>query len=425
VPRGSLTDDFVSNAEVPPYDKLKLDEHEKARLAIPDKDLVWVEWVHTMRAPVLDEAGEPIPTNTPGKGGKTRAGWATDFVGAFKCYGRDEELRKNRIDPDRCPGCAAAARGVRDMEPERRFALPVIRYDTVNKGTTQLRAPAGAKILIWTLTQKMYDKLMDQRAAIRDLLEIPEGTEVTLKEADIVVECESKDFQRLVYQAPMRPAWRDARVSTVIRELWGNVANRPTDDQLLHAVVKPKERRWAEADVEDHEARWAAADRARGIGVTPGTATAGGPVTCDQSADTGLDELLAETPGQPAGDPFADAPAAAAPPPPGPPADDPFAGTAVAEAAPDPGPGGLGQFAPAEPATAAASSPAAEADPFADTPSAAAPANGTSAAVPAPAAAGADPFADVPATAPAATANGNGAAGAKSFDEIFQEAQGS
>jgi hypothetical protein len=422
VPRGSITDEYGSNTEVPPFDKLKLDENEKARVAIPDLALLWVEWVHTMRAPVLDEAGEPIPTSTPGKGGKTRAGWATDFVGAFRCYGRDEELRKNRIDPDRCPGCLAASRGVRDMEPERRFAVPVIRYDTVNKGTTQLRAPAGAKIYIWTLTQKMYDKLLDQRTAIRDLLEIPEGTEVTLKQADIVVLCESKDFQRLTFQAPMRPAWRDTRVSGVIRELWGNVLNRPTDDQLAHAVVKPKERRWAEADVEDHEARWAAADRARGIGVPPAAGTAGGAVAGEQTADTGLDALLAETPEPGAGDPFADG-AAAPPPPPPPAAEDPFAGAAVAEAAPEPGPGGLEQFAPAQPAAAA--DPPAAGDPFAEAPAAsAAPANGSTPAAAAPAAVG-DPFADVPAAAPAAAANGDGAPGAKSFDEIFQEAQGS
>lgn len=409
MPKGSITDEFVSNAEVPPFDKLKLDEGEKARLAIPDLTLLWIEWVHTMRAPVLDEAGNPIPTQTAGKGGKVRAGWATDFVGAFKCFGRDEVLRRDRIDPERCPGCRAAAAGVRDMEPERRFALPVIRYDTMNKGTTQLRTPPGAKILIWTLTQKMYDKLMDQRPGIRELLEIPEGEEVTLKQADIVVLCESKDFQRLTFQAPMRPAWKHSAVSPVIRALWGNVANRPTDDQLMVAVVKPKELRWAEADVEDHTARWAAADRARGIGVTPDVATNGGAVS-GEALDSGLDALLEDTS---ATDPFAGN-GQAAPPPEAP--EDPFAGSATAEPAADPGPGGLDQFAPATTPAAAspAAGPAVAEDPFAD----AAPPASTAPAAAAPPAG--DPFADAAApAAPAATANGKGAA---SFDDVFAAA---
>jgi hypothetical protein len=399
VPRGSITDEFVSNAEVPPFEKLKLDEGEKARLAIPDMDLLWIEWVHTMRAPVLDEAGQPIATQTAGKGGKVRAGWSTDFVGAFKCFGRDEVLRKDRIDPGLCPGCEAASRGVRDMEPERRFALPVIRYATASKSSTQLRQPPGAEILIWTLTQKMYDKLMDQRPAIRDLLEIPEGQEVTLKQADIVILCESKDFQRMTFQAPMRPAWRDSRVAPVIRELWGHAENRPTDDQLLHAVVKPKERRWAEADVEDHEARWAAADRAR-AGGAPAAGTAAGPVSGEQVLDNGLDGLMddigsagAADPGQ---DPFAGNDSAV-PPPPAPSADDPFADPPTAG-----GRGGLDEFAQQQPAGQAA-------------PATTSPAAGAGDQ--------ADPFADAP-PAPAAAPNGSGGGtGSKSFDEVFAAAE--
>ena len=421
MPRGSLTDEYSTNADVPPFDKLKLDDHEIARIAIPDLNLIWVEWVHTMRAPVLDEAGEPIPTVTAGRGGKTRPGWATDFVGAFKCFGRDEELRKNRIDPDRCPGCAASARGVRDLEPERRFAIPVIRYDTVNKGTKQLRNPPGAKILVWTLTQKMYDKLMGQKAEIRELLDLSEGTEVRLNQADIVLECEDGTFQRVVFKTPARPAVAHPAVKAVVLPLWADLANRPTDDQLAHAVVKPKERRWAEADVEDHEARWAATDRMRGVGAPPAAGTAGGPVSGDGALDTGLDELLAE-PGGPA-----------AAPPPEAPEEDPFAGAAVPDQAPAAGPGGLGEFAPAGQAPAATSSPAAAApqeDPFAEAgapapaPAAAAedPFAGASAAPAAPAAAPAAPAAAPAASAPpAATSNGS-TKGPASFEDVFAAA---
>lgn len=419
MPRASLTDEFVSNAEVPPYNKLKLDTGEKARLAIPDENLLWVEYVHTLRAPALDENGQPIPTQTQaGRNGQVRLGWSTTFVGSFKCFGRADEIAKHRIDPDMCPGCAAAARGVRDMEPERRFSLPVIRYATVNKSSTQLRNPPNAEILIWAMGQKMYDKLMGQKREIdeaRTELGISPTADISLKLADIVLNCEDGNFQRIVFMSPKPRAVAHEAVRAVVVPLWGDAANRPTDDQLRVAVVKDKERRWAEADVDDCIERWAKADQARTGATAPAAATAGGPVSGEPSADTGLDELLETTPGAPpqSGDPFNDGVAAAAPPPPGPPADDPFADPAPAAAAAAPvagHPGGTDEFATPEP------------------PAAAPPVAGGAPAAAAPPPAQEDPFADPAPGAPAA--NGNGAAavngadpGAKSFDEIFKEAQ--
>lgn len=422
MPRGDLTDEFTSSSSVPPYDRLKFsDKKEKARITIPDMGLLWIEWVHTMRAPVLDEGGNPIETTlSAGKGGKTRTGFATDFVGAFKCLGRQDVMRRDHLDPDRCPGCAASARGVRDMEPERRFAIPVIRYDTKDKFTTALRNPPGATILIWTLTQKMYDKLMDQRPAIRELLELADDAEVKFRQVDLTIECEDPQFQRTVFGNVLRPAVKHDVVKAVVGPLWGDVSNRPTDDQLLHAVVKPKELKWVTRDIEDHEERWAAADRAKNGGPAAKQAANGaGAVSGD--ADSGLDSLLnnlddvTPPPAAPSdGDPFGEdsAKVAAAPAPATAASDDPFsddsapaAPAAAATAADDPfgddsapaaaNPGGMDEFAPKpEPA---ASSPAAGQG------------------------ADDDPFGDPAPAAPAAAAPVNGKAGG-SFDDIMKEA---
>jgi hypothetical protein len=453
VPRASdLNGDLVAGADVELFDKLKFEiDEEQARLCIPSddpqaRDIMWVEWVHTMRGPELDEDGRPIATMIKGKKG-SRPGWLMSFVGQRCCLGRDDVLRKQRIDPEMCPACAVAQAGTPDMEPARRFALPVIRYDTAGKKTSTLRNPPGARIYVWALTQKYYNQLVSTREQAADLLQVPVES-LVMRNYDVVVLCEDAGFQRLSFKSAMRPAWEHPAVAPVISTLWGDPANRPSDEQLRAALGRDADAKWLRIDAEDVQDRWRRTETA-----ASGTPAGNGQVTGGADLADGIDAILGD-PGPavadpfagPAADPFgggqpAQQPAAAAP-------ADPFAGQAAPPAtAADPfggqppaaqpaapaHPGGVAEFAPpgeqpavaaAEQEARAAAPPPAVPDPF-GAPSAASQA----AAVPAAAALPSDPFGTPPA-APAAepAPAANGAAGppkaAASFTEILAAAGG-
>lgn len=381
MPRAQLTETLKSSGQVDQFEALKLVTGEWARLLVPgkvDEETGWWEWVHAMRAPVLDDADMPIIVDKPRKDGSTYPDYSTRFVGQRICLGDPGIVESKGFDPDRCPACAAAQRGVKGMEPERRFAVPVIRYKTRDNskrggGSVDLQSPEQAEILVWKLTQRMYNALMDCKNEIRELLEIPADQKFSLQAADLVVYCEDGGFQRVVFKAPKRPAYRqDQAVAQLVNKLWSNIDNRPTDAQLKAACGRVGDREYMLIDVEATEHAWRCAERVGKDGTR--RADAGdGPVAGPGDKDLGeqLDDLLG-------GDSLANHP------------------------------GGLDEFAPRP---GAATAPV-EDDIFGETVPAAA-----ATQEPVPAAPLADPLVDdVP--APAAASNGSGKP-VQSFDDIL------
>jgi hypothetical protein len=362
-----------------------------------------MEWVHTMRAPVM-EHGIPVMVDKKRKDGTVYGqDYSTRFVGKRLCLGDPDVLEDKGMDPSNCPACAAAKRGVRDMRPERRYTTAIIRYATRSKKEDTLRVPPSADILVWELTQKQFGLLSAWKRQVRDLLEIPEGQEFGLNVADVVLVCEDSDWQRVRWDAAKRPAWKsNAAVRQLVQDLWREEANRPTQEQLRLACGKDNGRDYMEEDVEEAESAWAAAERAGATGTadpTGGDPLSGGT----EDLDAGLDSLLSDGPA---------ASAAAG-------VEDPFADTS----------GGLGEFVPKE-ETSAAAAPAEAADPLADAPTAepAAPADSKPASAPSPAAAPPSEPADdlfggdgTPAAAPAGKAASNGTADDEgaSFDDVL------
>lgn len=341
------------------FPSIKLDTGELCRMLLPEDD-AWCEWVHEIRAPQIGEDNLAVMEVKYRRDKSSYTDYSFRFIARRICLGNPATLDDQGVDGDNCPACASALRGTRDMKPTRRFAVPVIRITAKNVRSTEPRNPVGAEILIWKLTAKMYDKLLDVVPQIRDLLELAADAEFHWRRADVVIKCEDGGWQRMEFQPPMRPAYgTNKALAELIKGLWGEVANRPTGEQLRDACGRTPDRAYMTQEVNDAEAAWRTATNA-------GTATTADPVgesamggAGQQDLDKGLESLLDES-----------TPAAAAAKPDGP-ADaqddeaDPFAAELEKH------PGGLGEFGPRDgnghPVAPTAETPV-EPDPFADTP---------------------------------------------------------
>lgn len=388
MPRASLTENFRTGPQLDQFAGLTLKTGEYARLLIPvNKDEVWYEWVHAFRAPFFDEdSGKPAMEDKKRKDGVVyKQVYATTFVGGQICLGDPSVIEGsgNGLDPARCPACASAARGTRGMAPDRRWAVPVIRYKCVSRGSTELQTPPTAEILVWSMTQRQFNALLDVRPEIRNLFDLPPDQDFEWRIADVVVWCEDENFKRFLFKSPLRPAYgknapQGAKVAELVRDLWGTVANRPTEDQLRAACGKAPDREFMTTDVETVELAWRKVDRFEG-GAPAVDPIGNGPVSGagDKPLDQQLDDLLGD-------DPLADHP------------------------------GGLEEFASREDEAAPASA-FDTGDIFGESDPAA---GGTR--EPVPAAAEADPLAeDMPVPAGAAASNGSGKV--QSFTDILAD----
>jgi hypothetical protein len=349
MPRAAISETFKTADGVDQYDYLKLDTGEWARLLVIDDENAWWEWVHSMRAPVIDDEDMPVMVNKTRRDGSSAGlDYSMGFVGQRICLGDPSVVEDKGLDVARCPACESAGHGTKGMAPERRFAVPVIRYKCKKRNSTDLQSTPGGDILVWKLGQRLYNQLIDNKKAIRELLEIPEEQKTfPLRSADIVIECEDGNFNRLAFKPPMRPAYRDPKVFEWVKELKADKDIWPTDAQLKAACGRDGDRDHMVMDVQSVEDRWRKAERAGKDGVRRPDPTGNGPVSngqAPQDVDASLTDLLADHPG--GLDEFA--PAASA----GPAvSDDPFAEEAAA---------------PAVAAPAASAAPAPSADPFAE-----------------------------------------------------------
>lgn len=308
MPRESLiAGSHRDSGQVEKFDQLKLDKDDVGRLWLPGErldgrheDFAWVEWTHTIRGPIFEEDGRPIMTTKESKGG-FREVFKTDFIGRRICLGVPSVLEAKEIDPDQCPACAAVERWaelgipeVRDMRPQRRFAIPVIKYATQNRrDADKLQNPPGGQVLVWALSQWTYNKVDDIRGQIGELLDKAKE-DVRFHMVDIAVHCDSGTWQTLDRVWPLRPAWRHERVRDLVRELWGDPANRPTDAQLRAACGREPDRTWMMTDVEEATERWLRAVNFGKGGVAD--PASGGAMSGGELSQDDLDGLLGDAP---------------------------------------------------------------------------------------------------------------------------------
>lgn len=256
----SLNDKTSASTGPDLFEKLELSTDEVARLIIPVDDADRV-FVHTLEAPVVSGGEIKMETKTR-KDKSTYEVIDTTFVGRRQCLGDPDVIKAHGgIDKDNCPMCAAAQElGVPELIPEPRFAVPVIRVTCTSKTSSEPQDPPGAKIYVLTLTAKQYSGMVSNFDSIRELYDWGPEHEVKPNQADIILKCADGDWKRYEWQPPKRRCWQKAKnpeMFTLISRLWGNAANRPTDEQLEAAIARPADRRWVEIDLAKVTDAWA------------------------------------------------------------------------------------------------------------------------------------------------------------------------
>lgn len=227
------------------YPKLKLDKNACARILVIEKQPV-AEYVHTLRAPRLVN-GEPIEELVD-KFGTSVKQYAMDFIGRPICLGKQEILSETGIDPENCPVCELASTTTYVDPPQRRFALHVLRYSTL-PGGWDLRTPFSVELLVWSFTERIYNKLLD--------ISKEWGS---LQDHDLKLgPCTNPQFQQFDIQVAGIAEWQadnDRRQLT----LETFKSNRVPDSVLVSACGRVSKPSFLADDLTKIKARWAAVD---------------------------------------------------------------------------------------------------------------------------------------------------------------------
>jgi hypothetical protein len=311
MPRVSLAAGaFREGNQVDRFEQLKLERHEGHRLWIPNQDYAWMEFRHNIKAPVFADDGKPLQVEKKVRGAVRLVFDMEEggFIGAPICLGDPDVIATQELDADGCPACAGVKRmldagiaDARDLRPQQRYAVPVIRYATQKKGEPdgKLRNPPNAEIFVWALSQWSWEQVDGIRRQMAALLNLEDAAAVKLQMCDICVSNEN-GYQKIDKIWPMPSAWRhdsDAgrAVKAVIQGLWGVVENRPTEEQLQAACGRTSTRDWIDRDIRDAEARW---HQAVNWGKSPAPSKTGnGYLSTGEQAlslDGGLDDLLGD-----------------------------------------------------------------------------------------------------------------------------------
>lgn len=323
MPRTSLTAGAHRDDSRPDkFPQVKLERGEGRRLWVPDENIAFMEYRHSIQAPVFDETGQPLKTEKKVRGSVRTVydmSYETGgYIGGPICLGSPETVQREKLDPDGCPACAGVKRlldagitDAMDLRPLPRYALPVVQYATLSKtDITKLRNPPNADILIWALSQWSWAQVDGIRGDMAEILGIEDLQKVKLQMCDILISNEN-GFQKIDKIRPAKRAWAHdsdfgREIRAVVQKLWLNAENRPTDEQLQAACGRPVDWMLVDQDIRDAEERWHRAENWGKGG--PADSSAGGYLSNGQQAaslDDGLG-LLDDLP--PAGDPLADHP---------------------------------------------------------------------------------------------------------------------
>jgi hypothetical protein len=331
MPRTALTAGAHRESQVDRFDQLVLERGTGHRVWVPNEDFAWMELVHNVRAPVFDEKDKPLKAQKKVRGGfKEVFDMDEGWLGSPICPGDPKVVEKNELDADGCPTCAGVKRlldagisDARDLLPQRRYAVPVIRYETQSKSDPAkgLRQPYNAKVLVWRLSQWSWEQVDRVRPQMAPLVGKSDPAEVKLQMTDLVVSNEN-GFQKIDKIYPLPCAWRadtdeGREVRKMVLVLWKREENRPTEAQLRAACGREPNRDWMTRDIEDAEFRWRKAVFGVQSGPTGDGALSNGTgqdlagdledlLTDDPAADPlaghpgGLDEFASRTPAAPA-----------------------------------------------------------------------------------------------------------------------------
>ncbi len=270
MPRVSITEENRAGSSSERFAQLKLDTNEKARFVIFGEP--WMEWVHELRAPVIED-GVAIKETRKKRDGSEYPAQKMEFIRRSICLGTQSVMADKGADPANCPACKAAQDGDCDKAVQR-YAATIVRY-TLRGATWNVMSPFSANVLIWSVTARKWDELIDLANKLGDL-----------RNADLTLECEDGFWQRNKLSFEPTPAWSQIDgASAYIKALLGDKENLPTDDQLQDACGSVANRNYMQQDVDLIVSRWR---QARNAG------SGGSALPASESADLagGLDDLL-------------------------------------------------------------------------------------------------------------------------------------
>jgi hypothetical protein len=147
------------------FPKLTLDTNEVARILVyedPDAD-----YVHTINHPVLGPDGRGVRITVKNRRGEDYEKWKDEWKGRYLCVGDPQLVEDKGFDPDSCPACQAAKDHFWMRNPERRFAMHVVRYELDQHGNPS--TPLMFRIVGWGFTEGRFDTLVEFKKSWKDL----------------------------------------------------------------------------------------------------------------------------------------------------------------------------------------------------------------------------------------------------------------
>lgn len=218
------------------FPKFKLNKGERARIAVLENPEYG--WVHDLRAPKITD-GRPEYQIVQRKDGTSFEAPVKEWIGRHRCNGDDEMLEKDRgIDPKNCAICALAKEpGQMADAPKRRFAMHVVKYNTV-PGTYDLTdAPFSVNVYVWQFTETMYDKLIGINSIVG-----------SLQKNDLLLgPCTDAQFQKFDVNYALDAIWNSSPEYAEITKATLK-SNRAPD--LMAYVARASEDRWVQKDIE-------------------------------------------------------------------------------------------------------------------------------------------------------------------------------
>lgn len=308
------------------YPKLKLKNGERARIIVGLEDPL-VEYVHTLRKPQIVN-GQPQIFKAERKDGTTYDDYKMDFISRPICLGDATILDEKGSDPKNCPMCKLALDyGDYGQPPQRRYAMHVIRYRTKG-GTTDIQTPFSVEVLIWSFTDKTFNKISDFKEEWGDLrkhdLLLGPCTNETFQQFDITVAAkaewlaseERKKLTALTFKENQIPdltiaagsvkqkQWVEQDIQAIL-EAWGQVHGSASEedttglDEDLGNLLGGGEEKWADGKTEKEVAAAKKSAAAKKAPDPEPEAEEEEPNAISDDAFAGLDEFTADSTSNP------------------------------------------------------------------------------------------------------------------------------
>lgn len=233
--------DFTKNfksKDTSRYPKLILAQNENARVCVLENPRL--KFVHVLEQPVVDPVtGQHVQETKKNSKGEEYQKDSYSFVGQYVCSGDESVVAEKESDPDNCILCRAITEHAGKFKPAApKYAVHVIRY-RLQAGSSTPAEPFQAELLLWVLSQRKFDKLIDIASEFGDL-----------RKVDLLLtDCKSKNFQNYDISPTNSCFWQSTqdRINFVKQLV---EANKGDDAAVDGAIARPISPTATQVDIE-------------------------------------------------------------------------------------------------------------------------------------------------------------------------------